>query len=268
MTSNTSPTCFVISPFGEPYDTYFVSVVKPALDECNVLAIRGDSPFRPSSIMDDIWSDIQGATLLIAELTTRNPNVFYELGLAHALSKPVILLSETIEDVPFDLRAIRVILYDKNHPEWGQKLKSQLVKSINEVMASPSLSIPSTFKVAVVSEKPEVSEAILRIERLENQISRLADDLDYSDDHPLFNNNLEHALTKPAIRFGQSVFHPKFGPGIVMEISIIGTIKRVKVNFLHAGIKTLNEDTAQLLLIDSILTTTRSEAKSEDENGI
>jgi hypothetical protein len=252
MTSNSLPTCFVISPFGEPYDTYFVAVVKPALDECKVLAIRGDSPFRPTSIMDDIWKDIQASTLLIAELTTRNPNVFYELGLAHALSKPVILLSETIDDVPFDLRAIRVILYDKNHPEWGLKLKSQLVKAINEVMASPSLSIPSTFKVAVVSERPEVDEAILRIERLENQMSRISDDLDYSDEHPLFNQDalsMDHPVHVPYLRVGQTVAHSKFGRGVVMEISLVGVQRRIKVNFFQAGIKTLNEDTGQLIAI-------------------
>jgi len=47
--------------------------------------------------------------VLLADLTGKNPNVFYELGLAHALAKPVILIAETLDDIPFDLRALRVI---------------------------------------------------------------------------------------------------------------------------------------------------------------
>ena len=117
MNTTSVDTCFVISPFGEPFDTYFSHIVKPALEDCGLYAIRGDSLYRPTTIVDDIWQGIRDAKLLIAELTDRNPNVFYELGLAHAISKPVILISKSIEDVPFDLRSIRVLVYDKDHPE-------------------------------------------------------------------------------------------------------------------------------------------------------
>jgi hypothetical protein len=64
-------TSFVISPFGEPFDTYFTHIVKPALEECGLYAIRGDSLYRPTTIVDDIWQGIQEAKLLIAELTDR-----------------------------------------------------------------------------------------------------------------------------------------------------------------------------------------------------
>ena len=67
--------------------------------------------------MDQVWSGIKTAKVLVAELTTKNPNVFYELGWAHALKKPVVLVSSNEEDVPFDLHHIRVIYYDVN--EWS-----------------------------------------------------------------------------------------------------------------------------------------------------
>ena len=58
--------------------------------------------------MDQVFTGISAAKVLVAELTMRNPNVFYELGLAHALKKPVVLVSSNEDDVPFDLHHIRV----------------------------------------------------------------------------------------------------------------------------------------------------------------
>ena len=125
-----SGTCFVLMPFKEPFDTYFTMIFEPAVIGVNLVPRRGDSLFRPSPIMADIWQMIQDAKVLVAEMTEKNANVFYELGLAHALGKPVILVSETIEDVPFDLQPLRVILYNKSDPAWGVKLKGNLAASL------------------------------------------------------------------------------------------------------------------------------------------
>lgn len=69
--------------------------------------------------MADIWKMIQEAKVLVAELTEKNANVFYELGLAHALGKPVVLIADNLGDVPFDLQSLRVIIYNKNDPASG-----------------------------------------------------------------------------------------------------------------------------------------------------
>ena len=61
--------------------------------------------------------------MMLADLTGKNANVLYELGLAHAIDKPVVLLSQSMDDVPFDLRALRVITYDVAHPGWGGLLR-------------------------------------------------------------------------------------------------------------------------------------------------
>ena len=78
--------------------------------------------------MDQIWQGIHAAKILVAELTGRNPNVFYELGLAHALEKPVVLVSSNQDDVPFDVQHIRVIYYDTSDPFWGEKLISKIAE--------------------------------------------------------------------------------------------------------------------------------------------
>jgi hypothetical protein len=71
--------------------------------------------------------------------------VLYELGLAHAIGKPEIMVSESVEDIPFDLRALRVLDYDKNAPDWGEALKAKIVQAIGQVLAVPTESVLSVF---------------------------------------------------------------------------------------------------------------------------
>jgi hypothetical protein len=72
-------------------------------------------------------------SFLIADLTGRNANVFYELGLAHALKKDVILITQKIEDVPFDLRHYRCIVYD-NTIRGASKLESGLRGTLEDII--------------------------------------------------------------------------------------------------------------------------------------
>jgi hypothetical protein len=110
-------------PFSGTIGTYYQLIYEPAIRKAGLRPIRADADiFGTGKIMDQIWSGIMAAKVLVAELTSRNPNVFYELGLAHALQKPVVLISSNGDDVPFDLKHIRVIYYDLNDPFWGEKL--------------------------------------------------------------------------------------------------------------------------------------------------
>ncbi len=84
--------------------------------------------------------------MLIAELTSRNPNVYYELGLAHALRKPVVLVCSNEEDVPFDLKHIRVIYYEMHDPFWGEKLIDKVAENILSAISNPEEAI--LFKVS------------------------------------------------------------------------------------------------------------------------
>jgi hypothetical protein len=84
---------------------------------------------------------IRAATVLIAEMTTKNPNVFYELGLAHALQKPVVLVSSNEAEIPFDLHHTRVIYYDVNDPFWGKKLMDKVAENILSAIQNPAEAI-------------------------------------------------------------------------------------------------------------------------------
>ncbi|MEM6845023.1 MAG: hypothetical protein AAF632_22610 [Bacteroidota bacterium] len=130
--------CFVMMPFSEPIGNYYSKIYKPAVQKAGLTPIRADTEiFGTGKIMDQIWKGINSAKVLVSELTTRNPNVFYELGLAHALNKPVILVSRNEEDVPFDLQHIRVIYYDVNDPFWGEKLIDKIAENILSALNNP-----------------------------------------------------------------------------------------------------------------------------------
>jgi hypothetical protein len=135
-------TCFVVMPFAKPHGDYYSQIYKPAIEKANLKSVRADSEiFGSGKVMNQIWSGINSARVLVAELTTKNANVFYELGLAHALKKPVVLVSANEEDVPFDLHHIRVIYYDVTDPFWGNKLIEKVAENITSALNNPEEAI-------------------------------------------------------------------------------------------------------------------------------
>jgi hypothetical protein len=125
-------------PFADPIGGYYASVYKPAIERAKLTPIRADADiYGTGKIIDQIWKGIHAARVLVAELTGRNPNVLYELGLAHALYKPVVLVSSNKDDVPFDVQHVRVIYYEKEDPFWGQKLIEKVAENILSALQNP-----------------------------------------------------------------------------------------------------------------------------------
>ncbi len=144
-------TCFVMQPFAAPLGDYYEKIYKPAIEKAGLRPVRADAEiFATGKIMDQVWNGINAAKVLVAELTTRNPNVFYELGLAHAMKKPVVLVSAREEDVPFDLQHIRVIYYDMSDPFWGNKLIEKVAENILSAIQNPEEAV---FKSAIQGGK-------------------------------------------------------------------------------------------------------------------
>jgi hypothetical protein len=134
--------CFVVMPFAKPIGDHYRLIYETAIRKAGLTPVRADNEiFGTGKIIDQVWSGINSAKVLIAELTNRNPNVFYELGLAHALEKPVVLISSNENDVPFDLQHIRVIYYDVNDPFWGNKLLEKVAENILSAIKNPAEAI-------------------------------------------------------------------------------------------------------------------------------
>ena len=125
---------FVLSPFAEPFNTIFRDHVKPTIERLgNYSCIRADDIYDNKPIIEDIWRCINEAQVVIAELTGRNPNVFYEVGIAHTVGKEVILLTQTMDDVPFDLRHLRCIVYDYT-PRGAHTLETNLRNTVEGIL--------------------------------------------------------------------------------------------------------------------------------------
>lgn len=139
-------TCFVMMPFGHWFDTYYKEIYVPAIREAGMEPVRADELFSTGSVIEQISEQIEKSKILLADLTGKNANVFYELGLAHGATKPVVFTSGALEDVPFDLRHLRVAIYDVRDPNWGLKLKETLTVFLKNAKSEPEKSIPQPFR--------------------------------------------------------------------------------------------------------------------------
>lgn len=102
---------FVIMPFQEVFNFLYKDHIKKVCNKCNLSCKRADDLYSSKPIMQDIWSLIYNSKIIIADCSTKNPNVMYELGIAHAIGKEVILITQDINDIPFDLRHLRHLHY-------------------------------------------------------------------------------------------------------------------------------------------------------------
>lgn len=122
---------FVLMPFHLSLQHNYKDIYKPALEEAGYEVTRADENMGPVPIMEDIQESILKAKLILCDMSGKNPNVFYELGLAHAVGKPVILVSNKKSDIPFDLRYVRAIVYKSAGEGWENELQKNITKSAN-----------------------------------------------------------------------------------------------------------------------------------------
>jgi hypothetical protein len=152
-------TCFVMMPFGPWFDRYYQEIYVPAIKEAGFEPVRADELFTTGSVVEQIWEQIEKAKLLLADLSGKNPNVFYELGLAHAAKKPVVFTASQVDDVPFDLRHLRVIIYEVREPEWANRLQKSVTDYLRNAAKEPGKSIPHPFRKLV--EEPDATPSRL-----------------------------------------------------------------------------------------------------------
>ena len=130
---------FVLMPFSDDFKDIYESGIKPACKNCNVKVERVDEQIFDENILSRIYDQIAKADILIADMTGRNPNVFYEVGYAHAIQKRVILLTQNSNDIPFDLKHYPHIVYEGK----SYLLKGELRKKLKWCIANPK-KIPCT----------------------------------------------------------------------------------------------------------------------------
>ena len=114
--------------FIEVYNTLYSKVIRPNYEEYKYKAIRADDFYNSGLIIYDITRSVRESTLFIADVTPDNANVFYEVGFAHGIGKPTILLSDRKrEKLPFDISGFRTLFYDNTIGDFQERV---LLKSV------------------------------------------------------------------------------------------------------------------------------------------
>jgi len=108
------PKVFVVMQFTAPYQELFEDVIRPVCKEFRLDAFHAGEKFGPGLILEDIVAGLVESQIIIAEITPANQNVFYELGYAHALKKPTIMLAEKGKSLPFDIGGYRCLFYENS----------------------------------------------------------------------------------------------------------------------------------------------------------
>ncbi len=120
---------FVIMPFSPKLQPVYKEHIVPLAERLGLSVARADDLFTTHSVMSDIWRSIVTSKVVLADCTERNPNVFYELGIAHTVGKPVILTTQSPDDVPFDIRHIRYLPYSYT-PSGMRDFESALARTL------------------------------------------------------------------------------------------------------------------------------------------
>ena len=159
--------CFVISPIGEMdsetrkrSDKVLKHIITPSIEQLGYEVVRADKISEPGIITTQIIQHIVESPLVVADLTERNPNVFYELALRHAIRKPLIQMIKKGEAIPFDVAATRIIQFDIQDLDSVEQAKSEIFTQAKSVESGKSeadnpISVSLDLKMLKESGNPE-----------------------------------------------------------------------------------------------------------------
>lgn len=201
MSQKENKNCFIIAPIGEKgsdtrrrSDQILNLIIKPTAKDFGYNSIRADEISKPGMINQQIIQHLLDDSLVIADLSEQNPNVFYELAIRHVIRKPVIQIIQEREKIPFDISGTRAIKID--YPNWDTiaDCKNELKKQIESLENNPG-QVTTPFSIAIdqkflkESENPlekSVSQILTTIQKIENNIDdmyvELSDDINYIPD--------------------------------------------------------------------------------------
>jgi hypothetical protein len=142
-------------PFDSQFDDIYKLGIKATCEELNAYCERLDEQIFEENMLDRIYNQINKADIIIADLTGKNANVFYETGYAHALNKKVILLTKSTEDIPFDLKHHLHIVYNNSI----LTLKEELRKYVSWYLQNPEKNqIPNELTIKLFINGTEIEK--------------------------------------------------------------------------------------------------------------
>ncbi|WP_318474368.1 hypothetical protein [Photobacterium leiognathi] len=154
--------CFVIMPISSQngyddghFQLVYEDIIKPAIDNAGMSPFRADETKNTNLIQLDILKNVIESPIAICDMSSKNPNVFYELGMRQAFDLPTVLLRDEVTDAPFDINGLRYVTYQK-----GMKHRD-----VKDAVAQLSQALIDTY--AKKDDKTEIN-SLIRLMELAN----------------------------------------------------------------------------------------------------
>ncbi|MCX9025066.1 MAG: hypothetical protein OIN85_03095 [Candidatus Methanoperedens sp.] len=176
------PFIFVLMPFDEKFNDIYKYGIKGAAEDAGAYAERVDEQNFTEGILDRIFNQISKADVIVADMTGRNSNVFYEVGYAHALGKIVLLLTQNVDDIPFDLKHRPHTVYGGKIETLQKELTQRLIWAINESKKQRGKNLSESFSLSLFEK--EIPEA-----RFSREIPTIYPSQTFDINFPIFIRN-------------------------------------------------------------------------------
>jgi hypothetical protein len=234
--SYSNKTCFAIMPISDPenyeqghFRRVYENLISPAIREAGFEPFRADDNHGTNLIHVEILKDLINSPLAICDLSSRNPNVLFELGIRQAFDKPVVIIQEKGTPAIFDIATIRTINYDRQmRYDNVLNAQEQITKAIQETMSSsPQKGINSIIKLMSIAEPAQITQVSkdevenIELMMIRNQIQELSSLIKY-------NLNSRHLILES--KYSKEV----------------SSINNEKYNYLHSKVNRLLENSANL----------------------
>ena len=185
MSTDDHKSCFVIAPIGEPdsdirkrSDQILRYIIRPAAEDCGYETVRADDIDRPGIITNQVIQHILEDALVVADLTGKNPNVFYELAVRHATRKPLVQIIQKDESIPFDVTATRTIFVEHQDLDGAEAAKVAIIDQIKSLETDASglespISVPLDLQRLRESQSPEqrsLAEVLSEVSHLSRKL--------------------------------------------------------------------------------------------------
>lgn len=247
-------TCFVIMPISdnESYDEgHFTRVyeylIKPAVEIAGFIPVRADDIKKTNYIILDILKRLIESEMAICDLSSRNPNVLYELGIRQAFDKPVTFIKDELTDRVFDIQGFRDFEYNSSLRIDGvEKERERLAEIIKNTYNNENEDVNSIIDLLSITKaniknevniSPELSVVLKSIEEISTKITKIQDKIGAveSVDMELKAPLDEFSLLKP----GDYIIHKNFGKGKIMNIHGESRNAKANVYFEQHGTKSI-----------------------------
>ncbi len=166
------PFVFVLMPFDKTLKDLYELGIKGACDDVGAYAERLDEQIFVEGMLDRIFNQISKADVIVADVTKRNPNVFYEVGYAHALGKIVLLVTKDAEDIPFDLKQKQHIVHEGSIVNLRKDLVQKLKWAIAKAHSNPTGKPGEKISIRIFDKEIPISSESKKFPRIEGKVSR------------------------------------------------------------------------------------------------